>query len=49
MNKGYNIGWFSGQFFHIFEFFFCFFVVICDLMLDVEAIFHLPLMLTIDH
>ena len=34
---------FSGQFFRIFEIIiFCFVVDICDLVHDVEAIFHLP-------
>ena len=32
---------FSGQFFGICEIFFCFVVAICDLVHDVETIFHL--------
>ena len=39
--KGYNVGGFTGQFFRIFESFFCFVVAIFDLVHDVEVIFHL--------
>ena len=38
---------FSGQFFHIFEIInFCFVVAICDLVHDVDTVFHLPYVLT---
>ena len=39
-NKGYNVGWFRGHFFHIFEIviFVCFVVAIFDRVHDVVAI-----------
>ena len=41
-SKGDNVGWFSGQFFRIFEIIIFCFVAIFDLVHNVEAIFHLP-------
>ena len=44
---GCNVGCFSGHFFRIFEInIFCFVVAICDLVHDVETIFHLSYVLT---
>ena len=47
--KGYNVGWFQASFF--FDFcrlfiLFCFVVAICDILHDVETIFHLSYVLT---
>ena len=43
----YDFSMFSGQFFRIFEIIvFCFVVAICDLVHDVETIFHLSYVLT---
>ena len=40
-------GWFGDQFFRVFEvIIFCFVVAICDLVHDLEALFHIPLLLT---
>ena len=40
-SKGYNIGVFSGHFFVFLKsIFYAFFVALCDLVLDVETIFH---------
>ena len=47
LSHGYNVGWFSLQFFHILEIqVVCFVVVICGLVNNVGAIFHLPYLLT---
>ena len=42
--KGYNVGWFNGQFFRFFFKIinFCCVVAMSDLVHDMEAIFHLP-------
>ena len=40
---GYNVGWFEWSIFRIFNIIiFCFAVAMCDLVHDVEAIFHIP-------